>query len=690
MDKIRSNKYFWEKDLEEKYRLNLERFSLLVLEPGETYFEDFSVFYSSTSNKKKQKGRLKICSKSLLFDPLDSEFPLIKLLYKDFVQLIRAPASLLKKDERSDEMFIVETKQFVCMKEGNTIAPYQNFKEKQKHYFNLNFVSLNEVLPRIEQLYRASTLGYNENSEMINTIIQAKQYNLKFDTSWLEDLYEGIVTETTASKIQPLVCNPGRILLTSLRLYFQPFNNIEANPVLKWKLSDIRHVVKRRYLLRHVGLELIMPDSKKDAYFIFQTKDERDDMYHNIIQQNGLQTEFEEQDHMTMKWQNGNLSNYDYLIYLNSKADRSFNDLTQYPVFPWIIQDYSSNSLDLQNPDTFRDLTKPIGALDENRLNQLKSRCETMAEPKFLYGSHYSSPGFVLFYLVRVAPEYMLCLQNGKFDHPDRLFNSMSSTWKNCCVGYSDFKELIPEFYDSDGAFLENLNQLKLGIKHDGSQVNDVILPPWANDSKDFIKKCREALECDYVSERIHHWIDLVFGYKQTGDEAWKADNVFYYLTYEGAVDLDNLNSVEDKLCYEAQIMEFGQTPKQLFKKPHPKRTKNDVDSQPVHQFSIDSLSLSEEVPSNSNQSGEEKFKQAPEIEIPTVELNEIISPVKIETTNEPSNLKWVEKIGLSYAHKLHKGAIYDIGITRDGKFVYSVSLGMLQLFHLNIPETVL
>lgn len=52
-----------------------------------------------------------------------------------------------------------------------------------------------------------------------------------------------------------------------------------------------------------------------------------------------------------------------------------------------------------------------------------QERYEDMTEDKFLYGSHYSTPGFVLFYLVRLYPHYMLCLNNGSFDKPDRMFN---------------------------------------------------------------------------------------------------------------------------------------------------------------------------------------------------------------------------------------------------------------------------
>lgn len=66
----------------------------------------------------------------------------------------------------------------------------------------------------------------------------------------------------------------------------------------------------------------------------------------------------------------------------SSLADRTFYDLTQYPVFPWVISDYTSSNIDLNDERSYRDLTKPIGALNEERLKQLKERCEEMDEPK--------------------------------------------------------------------------------------------------------------------------------------------------------------------------------------------------------------------------------------------------------------------------------------------------------------------
>lgn len=39
----------------------------------------------------------------------------------------------------------------------------------------------------------------------------------------------------------------------------------------------------------------------------------------------------------------------------------------------------------------------------------------------------------------------------------------------------------------------------------------------------------RDALESEHVSANLHHWIDLIFGYKQRGEEAEKADNCKVY-----------------------------------------------------------------------------------------------------------------------------------------------------------------
>lgn len=63
-------------------------------------------------------------------------------------------------------------------------------------------------------------------------------------------------------------------------------------------------------------------------------------------------------------WQNKQISNYEYIMHLNQAGNRSFSDLSQYPIFPWVISNYLSDELDLKNENNFRDLSKPIGAIN--------------------------------------------------------------------------------------------------------------------------------------------------------------------------------------------------------------------------------------------------------------------------------------------------------------------------------------
>lgn len=182
------------------------------------------------------------------------------------------------------------------------------------------------------------------------------------------------------NNIKPLVTNPGRLLLTNNLLYYQSFNNIQTKPVLKISLSNIVHLIKRRFMLKQIGLEIVYNDESQNQrvlYVAFVNHNLRDKFYDAIIQQDSYVDNFN-CDSMLIKWQHNEISNYDYLLYLNSIADRSFHDLTQYPVMPWIIKEYSSDSIDLQDIKVYRNLQKPVGALNEDRLGKLKEKWTEM------------------------------------------------------------------------------------------------------------------------------------------------------------------------------------------------------------------------------------------------------------------------------------------------------------------------
>lgn len=73
---------------------------------------------------------------------------------------------------------------------------------------------------------------------------------------------------------------------------------------------------------------------------------------------------------------------------------------------PWILKDYKSETLNLMDKNIYRDLSMPIGALDEKRLNEFIQRYQDTPEEtdKFLYGSHFSCPGYVIGFRVRSDP----------------------------------------------------------------------------------------------------------------------------------------------------------------------------------------------------------------------------------------------------------------------------------------------
>ena len=383
-----------------------------------------------------------------------------------------------------------------------------------------------------------------------------------------------------------------------------------------WRWDDVLSISKRRFLFRDVAIEVFFVDGR--SYLLTATNSStRDELYQKILSKalaagdrvasgtnedawriNAVRNPGDEvqtlgskftsvfaQSHSnpaTKKWLRGEISNFHYLMLINTMAGRTFNDLTQYPVFPWVLADYTSQELDLSNPRSFRDLSKPMGCQSPERGDEFRDRYQSFREmgdgssPPFHYGTHYSSAMIVASYLIRLQPfvhSYLL-LQGGTFDHPDRLFYSIENAWSSASRdNMTDVRELIPEFYYLP-EFLVNQNGYDFGTRQrNGATIDNVALPPWANgDPKVFVAKHREALESDYVSQHLHQWIDLVFGHRQRGEAAVEATNVFHHLSYHGAKDLETINDPVERLATIGIIHNFGQTPHQVFQRAHSAR----------------------------------------------------------------------------------------------------------------------
>lgn len=380
-----------------------------------------------------------------------------------------------------------------------------------------------------------------------------------------------------------------------------------------WTWSEVLSISKRRFLFRDVSIEVFFTDGRSYLLTCMSSK-VRDDLHTAVVSRaphvhtyaavvsedawrlDTLRNPEEGPQSFgskfasvfnsmpsyaaTKKWIKGEMSNFQYLMLVNTMAGRTFNDLTQYPVFPWVLADYTSEELNLEDPKAFRDLSKPMGCQTRARALEYKDRFKQFAEmgdhnaPPFHYGTHYSSAMIVSSYLIRLQPfvQSYLLLQGGSFDHADRLFDSIEKAWLSASRdNMTDVRELTPEFFYLP-EFLVNINKYDFGIKQATDEaVSDVKLPPWAKgDPQVFVKKHREALESPYVSAHLHKWIDLVFGYKQRGEAAIEATNVFQHLSYQGAKDLDAINDPMERLASIGIIHSFGQTPHQVFQKPHP------------------------------------------------------------------------------------------------------------------------
>ncbi|XP_041850568.1 WD repeat-containing protein 81 [Melanotaenia boesemani] len=271
---------------------------------------------------------------------------------------------------------------------------------------------------------------------------------------------------------------------------------------------------------------------------------------------------FDELKTLVLDWVHGRVSNFHYLMKLNRLAGRREGDPNYHPVLPWVVDftvpfgkfrdlrrsKFRLNKGDKQLDFTYEMTKEALAAAVGNGVGGVGvggdlSGCVGgggAGQSEHLHVPHHISDVLsdITYYVykARQTPKSVLCSHVRSQWEPNEYPASMErmQSWTP--------DECIPEFY-TDPSIFRSIHP----------DMPDLDVPSWCKSCEEFIEVHRRLLESREVSQHLHHWIDLTFGYKLSGKEAIKAKNVCLHL-------VDNHTS----------LTTYGVV--QLFDQPHPPR----------------------------------------------------------------------------------------------------------------------
>ncbi|CAD8191676.1 unnamed protein product [Paramecium pentaurelia] len=515
----------------------------------------------------------------------------------------------LDQEERQQLLFIVEDQLQILQQELNKFITHKQFKFEVLESMQLKKIEYSEDMTRkrpylkitkIIQFYNSYLETPNQVGKLIkrtNTISSIKkeqliQYKLNYAFNNIKkgqsDKNQLGITKYYCEYITQEGAYQGflRFNETNQCIQFQQeeleFQELFSSPeviqttedlFLQISLAQIINIYPRRFLLMEIAIEIFI--NRQNYFFNLFTNQEQQELLQKFkkkqVQVIDPIEEFKKMNYQ-QKWVEGKLSNFQYLMLVNTFSGRTYNDLSQYFVFPWVISNYYSQQIDFkqeQEQNTFRNFKLPIGAISrkpEQIIKEYQEREIYLKDENYQHKYHYSNIQTVLNYLIRLKSYKLI-------EHSDWLFFSINQQWENS-IKY-DNKELIPEFYYMP-QFLRNINYLSFETLQQQSSIPDVVLPKWVKTqtAEEFVYRMRQALESDQVSNQLNSWIDLIFGINNNGYNAKENMNLFHYLTYEQNLQkiLNQNYNHQTIRSYLTKLYYLGQTPKQLFQKAHQKR----------------------------------------------------------------------------------------------------------------------
>ena len=186
-------------------------------------------------------------------------------------------------------------------------------------------------------------------------------------------------------------------------LFRNNLNKKDDGFFLEIKLSDINFIFFRKYCFRNNAIELFL-NNHKTYYFKFKNTNDRNNFIEkliNILNQISKKNKFKNikgidennksitigyykdidnnKDYKNISeikdlWKNNKISTLEYIMWINIYGNRSFRDVAQYPVLPWILNDYSLNNFDsIINLNSIRNFNLPMGMMNlDEKSNQRK------------------------------------------------------------------------------------------------------------------------------------------------------------------------------------------------------------------------------------------------------------------------------------------------------------------------------
>lgn len=270
------------------------RFSLLLLEEGEYYIKECVVECAAPpqfwgeGGIRPLVGELRLCTKSLFFEPDDVRVPIVRIPFLDIQEL----------EGISENKMRLTASRWATMKPYARDEPYIFYKGVACEWvFALSYCGLGSFLPNAQEMLLYSRMPRTEMIRMQEKFIQDMKDRHAFDIGSLKEYHEKILIEKSATFVSQLSHEAGTFAATKERIYFHPLCNVSGSEPVRWcSVSEVKAVVRRRYMLQELAVELYLsPRSGRETkqysddwkgnnlFLVFDSEEDREDILRLLL-----------------------------------------------------------------------------------------------------------------------------------------------------------------------------------------------------------------------------------------------------------------------------------------------------------------------------------------------------------------------------------------------------------------------